>query len=124
MNITINTKLFYIFPNITIAHIFNMLLFSTTQTYKQTHIAKQLGLTRMTVARSLKWLKTEGYIDYERYQNKEDITTKFILTDKALKIKEDILKENNHTEQQQEEKKETKNNLLITKYLQIIDIYN
>lgn len=86
MNITINTKLFELFP-MTIAHILNMLLFSHTQTYKQTHIAKLLGLTRMTVARSLKWLKREGYIDYERCQNKEDIATKFLLTDKALKLK-------------------------------------
>lgn len=102
MNITINTKLFELFP-MTIAHILNMLLFSHTQTYKQTHIAKLLGLTRMTVARSLKWLKREGYIDYERCQNKEDIATKFLLTDKALKLKEYIEKENNHTDREQRE---------------------
>ncbi|ERJ78582.1 hypothetical protein HMPREF0653_00940 [Prevotella disiens JCM 6334 = ATCC 29426] len=115
MNIVINTKLFEIFPNLVIAHIFNMLLFSQTNTYQQTYIAKHLGLTRMTVARSLKWLKTEGYIDYTRSKYKEVITTKFTLTEKALQIKAEIEKEENEqTEQQQEKKEEKKENIPTT----------
>lgn len=106
MNIIINTKLFEIFQNLTVAHIFNMLLYSTTQTYQQTYIAKHLGLTRMIVARALKWLKTEGYIDYKRNKYKEFITTKFLLTHKALQLKKEIEKEDNNKEKQQE-KKET-----------------
>lgn len=77
MNIIINTKLFEIFQNLTVAHIFNMLLYSQTNTYQQTYIANHLCITRMTVARSLKWLKSEGYIDYTRSKYKEVITTKF-----------------------------------------------
>lgn len=107
MNIIINTKLFEIFQNLTVAHIFNMLLYSQTNTYQQTYIAKHLGVTRMTVARALKWLKTEGYIDYKRNKYKEFITTKFTLTDKALQIKKKIEKEDNEQTEQQQEKKET-----------------
>ena len=108
MNIVINTKLFEIFPNLVIAHIFNMLLFSQTNTYQQTYIAKHLGVTRMTVARALKWLKTEGYIDYKRNKYKEVITTKFTLTDKALQLKREIEKEDKTQTIQQQEKKEEK----------------
>lgn len=95
MNIVINTKLFEIFQNLTVAHIFNMLLYSQTNTYQQTYIANHLCITRMTVARSLKWLKSEGYIDYTRSKYKEVITTKFTLTEKALKLKKEIEKEEN-----------------------------
>ena len=108
MNIIINTKLFEIFQNLTVAHIFNMLLHSTTQTYQQTYIANHLGITRMTVARVLKWLKSEGYIDYTRSKYKEVVTTKFTLTDKALQLKKEIEKEDNNKEKQQEENKENK----------------
>ena len=108
MNIVINTKLFEIFPNLVIAHIFNMLLFSQTNTYQQTYIAKHLGVTRMTVARALKWLKTEGYIDYKRNKYKEVITTKFTLTDKALQLKREIEKEDKTQTIQQQEKKENR----------------
>lgn len=104
MNIIINTKLFEIFQNLTVAHIFNMLLHSQTNTYQQTYIANHLCITRMTVARSLKWLKTEGYIDYKRNKYKEVITTKFTLTEKALQIKAEIEKENNNKEKEQENK--------------------
>lgn len=107
MNIVINTKLFEIFQNLTVAHIFNMLLYSQTNTYQQTYIAKHLGLTRMTVARVLKWSKSEGYIDYTRSKYKEVITTKFTLTEKALQIKAEIEKEDNEKTEQQQEKKET-----------------
>ena len=93
MNIIINTKLFEFFQNLTIAHIFNMLLYSQTKTYQQTYIANHLGITRMTVGRVLKWLKTEGYITYTRSKYKEVITTKFTLTEKALQIKAEIEKE-------------------------------
>lgn len=114
MNIVINTKLFEIFQNLTIAHIFNMLLYSQTKTYQQTYIAKHLGLTRMTVGRALKWLKEEGYITYKRDKYKEAITTKFTLTEKALKVKKEIEKEENEqTEQQQEKKEEKKENTQI-----------
>lgn len=108
MNIVINTKLFEISPNLVIAHIFNMLLFSQTNTYQQTYIAKHLGVTRMTVARALKWLKTEGYIDYKRNKYKEVITTKFTLTDKALQLKREIEKEDKTQTIQQQEKKENR----------------
>lgn len=104
MNIIINTKLFEIFQNLTVAHIFNMLLYSQTNTYQQTYIANHLCITRMTVARSLKWLKSEGYIDYTRSKYKEVITTKFTLTEKALQIKAEIEKENNNKEKEQENK--------------------
>lgn len=110
MNIVINTKLFEIFPNLVIAHIFNMLLFSQTNTYQQTYIAKHLGVTRMTVARALKWLKTEGYIDYKRNKYKEVITTKFTLTEKALQIKEELEKEGNEQTIQKEQQEENKEN--------------
>lgn len=108
MNIVINTKLFEIFPNLVIAHIFNMLLFTQTNTYQQTYIAKHLGVTRMTVVRALKWLKTEGYIDYKRNKYKEVITTKFTLTDKALQLKKEMEKEDNTQTIQQQEKKENR----------------
>lgn len=108
MNIVINTKLFEIFQNMTIAHIFNMLLYSQTNTYQQTYIAKHLGVTRMTVVRALKWLKTEGYIDYKRNKYKEVITTKFTLTDKALQLKKEMEKEDNTQTIQQQEKKENR----------------
>lgn len=104
MNIIINTKLFEIFQNLTVAHIFNMLLYSQTNTYQQTYIANHLCITRMTVARSLKWLKSEGYIDYTRSKYKEVITTKFTLTEKALKLKKEIEKEDNNKEKEQENK--------------------
>ena len=114
MNIVINTKLFDTFQNLTVAHIFNMLLYSQTKTYQQTYIANHLGITRMTVARVLKWLKTEGYITYTRSKYKEVITTKFTLTEKALKLKKEIEKEdstqtpptiqNNNKEKEQENK--------------------
>lgn len=108
MNIIINTKLFEIFQNLTIAHIFNMLLYSQTKTYQQTYIAKHLGLTRMTVGRALKWLKEEGYITYKRDKYKEAITTKFLLTHKALQLKKEIEKEDNPQTIQQQEKKENR----------------
>lgn len=108
MNIIINTKLFEIFQNLTIAHIFNMLLYSQTKTYQQTYIANHLGITRMTVGRVLKWLKTEGYITYTRSKYKEVITTKFTLTEKALQIKAEIEKEDNTQTIQQQEKKENR----------------
>lgn len=108
MNIIINTKLFEIFQNLTIAHIFNMLLYSQTKTYQQTYIANHLGITRMTVARVLKWLKTEGYIDYKRNKYKKVVTTKFTLTEKALKVKKEIEKEDNTQTIQQQEKKENR----------------
>ena len=108
MNIIINTKLFEIFQNLTVAHIFNMLLFTQTNTYQQTYIAKHLGVTRMTVVRALKWLKTEGYIDYKRNKYKEVITTKFTLTDKALQLKKEMEKEDNTQTIQQQEKKENR----------------
>lgn len=114
MNIVINTKLFDTFQNLTVAHIFNMLLYSQTKTYQQTYIANHLGITRMTVARVLKCLKTEGYITYTRSKYKEVITTKFTLTEKALKLKKEIEKEdstqtpptiqNNNKEKEQENK--------------------
>lgn len=108
MNIVINTKLFEIFQNMTIAHIFNMLLYSQTKTYQQTYIANHLGITRMTVARALKWLKEEGYITYKRDKYKEAITTKFLLTHKALQLKKEIEKEENEQTEQQQEKKENR----------------
>lgn len=108
MNIVINTKLFEISPNLVIAHIFNMLLYSQTKTYQQTYIANHLGITRMTVGRALKWLKEEGYITYKRDKYKEAITTKFTLTEKALKVKKEIEKEENEQTEQQQEKKEEK----------------
>lgn len=108
MNIVINTKLFEIFQNLTIAHIFNMLLYSQTKTYQQTYIAKHLGLTRMTVGRALKWLKEEGYITYKRDKYKEAITTKFLLTHKALQLKKEIEKEDTPQTIQQQEKKENR----------------
>lgn len=108
MNIIINTKLFEFFQNLTIAHIFNMLLYSQTKTYQQTYIANHLGITRMTVGRVLKWLKTEGYITYTRSKYKEVITTKFTLTDKALQIKAEIEKEDTPQTIQQQEKKENR----------------
>lgn len=114
MNIVINTKLFEISPNLVIAHIFNMLLYTQTKTYQQTYIANHLGITRMTVGRALKWLKEEGYITYKRDKYKEAITTKFTLTEKALKVKKEIEKEENEqTEQQQEKKEEKKENIQI-----------
>lgn len=108
MNIIINTKLFEFFQNLTIAHIFNMLLYSQTKTYQQTYIANHLGITRMTVGRVLKWLKTEGYITYTRSKYKEVITTKFTLTEKALQIKAEIEKEDTPQTIQQQEKKENR----------------
>lgn len=104
MNIIINTKLFEIFQNLTVAHIFNMLLYSQTNTYQQTYIANHLCITRMTVARVLKQLKEEGYITYTRSKYKEVITTKFTLTEKALKLKKEIEKEDNNKEKEQENK--------------------
>ena len=85
-----------------------MLLFTQTNTYQQTYIAKHLGVTRMTVVRALKWLKTEGYIDYKRNKYKEVITTKFTLTDKALQLKKEMEKEDNTQTIQQQEKKENR----------------
>lgn len=104
MNIIINTKLFEIFQNLTVAHIFNMLLYSQTNTYQQTYIANHLCIARMTVARVLKQLKEEGYITYTRSKYKEVITTKFTLTEKALKLKKEIEKEDNNKEKEQENK--------------------
>lgn len=114
MNIIINTKLFEIFQNLTVAHIFNMLLYSQTNTYQQTYIANHLCITRMTVARSLKWLKSEGYIDYTRSKYKEVITTKFTLTEKALQIKEELEKEGNEQTIQKEQQEENKENRQTT----------
>lgn len=114
MNIIINTKLFEIFQNLTVAHIFNMLLYSQTNTYQQTYIANHLCITRMTVARSLKWLKSEGYIDYTRSKYKEVITTKFELTEKALQIKEELEKEGNEQTIQKEQQEENKENRQTT----------
>lgn len=114
MNIVINTKLFEIFPNLVIAHIFNMLLYSQTKTYQQTYIANHLGITRMTVGRVLKWLKTEGYIDYKRSKYKEVIATKFTLTEKALQIKAEIEKENNEKTTEREKEQENKENRQTT----------
>ena len=114
MNIIINTKLFEIFQNLTIAHIFDMLLYSQTKTYQQTYIANHLGITRMTVGRVLKWLKTEGYITYTRSKYKEVITTKFTLTDKALQIKAEIEKEENEKTTEREKEQENKENTPTT----------
>ena len=85
-----------------------MLLYSQTKTYQQTYIANHLGVTRMTVVRALKWLKTEGYIDYKRNKYKKVVTTKFTLTEKALKVKKEIEKEDNTQTIQQQEKKENR----------------
>lgn len=91
-----------------------MLLYSQTNTYQQTYIANHLCITRMTVARSLKWLKSEGYIDYTRSKYKEVITTKFELTEKALQIKEELEKEGNEQTIQKEQQEENKENRQTT----------